>query len=240
MSKHRYPDEEFDDDTIFKRHRWLLPLIIIVAVGGIGYAASKIKVEPSAPPRPMERMMTITLPPPPPIVQPPPPPKVEPPPEDKKEEMLEQEEVKPDEVKEPEPKPSDDPPPIGTNNVGSGPPDGFGLGAYKGGAGGSGGGSGRSGRGGSKFGWYAGQVQTRIADALRSNGRTRNASLSLQVRIWADSSGRITRASLVGSSGDNSMDSAIANEILTGLQLQEAPPADMPMPINLRITARKS
>ena len=83
-------------------------------------------------------------------------------------------------------------------------------------------------------------MQSRIADALRRNGRTRNANLSMQVRIWADSSGRITRASLVGSTGDSALDSAIANEVLSGLQLQEAPPADMPMPINLRITARKS
>ncbi len=241
MSKHRHSDEDFDEDSLFQKHRWLLPLIVIVAVGGIGYAASQFKGGPSAPTRPVERMMTITLPPiPPPPPPPPPQPKVEPPPEEKKQEMIAQEEVKPDEVKAPEPKPSDDPPPIGTNNVGSGPPDGFGLGAYKGGTGGTGTGTGGGGRGGSKFGWYAGQVQSRVADALRRNGRTRNASLSLQVRIWADSSGRITRASLVGSSGDNSLDSAIANEVLTGLQLQEAPPSDMPMPINLRITARKS
>ena len=31
----------------------------------------------------------------------------------------------------------------------------------------------------------------------------------------------------------------IRNQVLTGLQLPQAPPADMPMPINLRITARK-
>jgi hypothetical protein len=35
------------------------------------------------------------------------------------------------------------------------------------------------------------------------------------------------------------MDSVLSGEVLSGLQLTEAPPQDMPMPINLRITARK-
>jgi outer membrane biosynthesis protein TonB len=91
----------------------------------------------------------------------------------------------------------------------------------------------------SKFGWYAAKVQSSIRDALGRNSTTRSATLSLQVRVWADSNGRITRAQLIGSSGNASVDQAIRNQILTGLQLPQAPPPDMPMPINLRITARK-
>lgn len=233
---HKHHDDD-DDDGRFKRHRWLLPLIVILAIGGIGYAASHYKGGPSAPARPVERMMTITLPPPPPP-PPPPTPKVEPPPEEKKQEMIAQEEVKPDEIKAPEPKPSDDPPPIGTNNVGNGPDDGFGLGAYKGGNGGNGNGGGKG--NGSKWGWYAGKVQNAIGDALRRNSRTRNAALTVQVKVWADASGRITRAQLAGSTGDAGLDSILSSEVLRNLQLPEAPPQDMPMPINLRITARKS
>jgi TonB family protein len=59
------------------------------------------------------------------------------------------------------------------------------------------------------------------------------------VKVWADSSGRITRAQLVGSSGNPAVDQAIRNSVLNGLQLPQGPPADMPMPINLRISARK-
>ena len=62
----------------------------------------------------------------------------------------------------------------------------------------------------------------------------------MTVRVWADSSGRITRAQLVGSSGNPSVDQAIKSQVLTGLQLTEPPPAGMPMPINMRIAARKS
>jgi outer membrane biosynthesis protein TonB len=150
-------------------------------------------------------------------------------------------------VNEPEEKPVeapkvDEPPPapMGTNVAGNGPPDGFGLsgGNGTGGTGLGGSGSGRK-VGGSKYGWYAGQVQSKIADAMRQHSRTRNASLSLQVRIWPDSTGRISRAQLVGSSGDPQVDEAIKNEVLTGLQLMEPPPADMPTPIVLRLSARK-
>jgi len=151
--------------------------------------------------------------------------------------MIAQEEVKPDEAKPEDPKP-DEPPPIGTNNVGSGPPDGFGLGAYKGGGGNGIGGTGRR-VGGSKFGWYASKVQSSISEAMRKNTSTRKASLSLQVSIWADGTGRVTRAKLAGSSGDPAVDEALRNSVLTGLQLSEPPPADMPMPIVLKLSARK-
>jgi len=231
--------EEDEDETLFQRHRWLLPLILLTAGGGLYYFATHFTGGPSAPVRAPERIMTISLPPPPappPPPPPPPPPKVE---EEKpKEEMVAQEEVKPDEVKPEEPKPVDEPPPIGTNNAGNGPPDGFGLGAYKGGSGGNGNGIGGTGKRGSKFGWYAGQVQNAIADAMRRDERVRAATFSVKARVWADASGRITRASLSGSSGDSTLDSLLANQVLTGLQLKEPPPADMPMPIVMRLNIK--
>ena len=97
-----------------------------------------------------------------------------------------------------------------------------------------------SGRRGGKWDHYAVAVQNTIAETLRRNSGVRHATFSMQVRVWADSSGRITRASLAGSSGDPAVDSAIKNNALAGLQLPEPPPADMPMPITMRISARKS
>ena len=94
--------------------------------------------------------------------------------------------------------------------------------------------------GGSKFGWYAAKVQSSIAEALRRNPATKSGSMSLQVRVWPDSNGRITRAQLVGTTGNAATDQSIKDQVLTGLQLPEAPPADMPTPIVLRITARKA
>jgi TonB family protein len=149
-------------------------------------------------------------------------------------------------VNEPEPEPApakmDEPPPaaLGTNVQGSGAPDGFGLASGSGGGGGMGGAGGLGrGRGGSKYGWYAGQVQSRIAEAMRQNSRTKSATMSVQVRIWADANGLVTRAAIASSSGDADLDRTIRDEVLTGLRLQQPPPADMPMPIVLRLTARR-
>jgi len=92
----------------------------------------------------------------------------------------------------------------------------------------------------SPFGWYATQVQATIGDALRKNSHTRSASYSVKVRVWPDLTGRITRAQLVGSTGDPAVDQAIKNEVLTGLSLQEPPPTGMPLPIVMRFNARRT
>jgi protein TonB len=138
-------------------------------------------------------------------------------------------------IKEEQPKeaPPKDEPPLGTGIKGDGP-DSFGL-SDKAGNGRIGGNNGN----GSKWGWYASQVQSRIQQALQQNRKTRTASLSLEVRVWADATGRINRAQLAGSTGDPTLDSALRDEVLTGLQLQEPPPEGMPAPITLRLTARR-
>lgn len=150
--------------------------------------------------------------------------------------MIAQEPVA-EEEEQPE-EPSADPPP----DLDLGPGSAGGTGPAIGGGGGGKGRLGGTGKRGSssKFGWYAAKVQSTIREALARNSSTRTATFSsLTVKVWADSSGRITRAQLVGSSGNPAVDQAIRNSVLNGLQLPQGPPADMPMPINLRISARK-
>ena len=219
------------------KHRLYIGILLaIVLLGGIASFLSNGGKTKKSGPRKSE-IVQITLPPPPP---PPPPPKVEPPkqeePPKQDEEMVEQEPVPND-----EPPPDDTPPEapsddLSTSIAGNGPGmEGLGSGNGNGKIGGTG----RKG-GGSKYGWYAAKVQTSIAEALRRHPSTRNAKMVLQVRVWPDSNGRITRAQLVGSSGNPAVDQAIKNQVLTGLQLPQAPPADMPVPIVLRITASKA
>jgi outer membrane biosynthesis protein TonB len=83
-------------------------------------------------------------------------------------------------------------------------------------------------------------VQAQIEAALRANPKTRNAILQVQVRLWADSSGRVNRVQMVTSTGDSVLDEVLRSEILERLVLREPPPKDMPMPIVTRITERKS
>lgn len=209
---------------------WVL-LAITLVVGAIWFVSrgSKPHAKPKA-----EESITITLPPPPPPVTPPPPPPppVTPPPEEP--EMIAQEEVDENEEKSEEAAP--EPP----SDLDLGPGSAGGTGPALGGGGGGKGTLGSNKRGSaSKYGWYAAKVQSAIRQALSGNPSTRTATLSLQVKIWADADGRITRAQLVGTSGNSSVDQSIKSQVLTGLQLPQAPPADMPMPIHLRITARK-
>lgn len=213
-----------------------LPWVVLVVLGvcaAVWLAARNSGT--SAPKVAIVEPMVVTLPPPaPPPPPPPPPPQSEPPPEEQKEEMIEQEPVAED---EPPPGPAADEPPQDLD-LGPGTPGG--SGPSLGGPGGGNGIRGGTGRGSSsKFGWYAAKVQTSIREALARNSATRSAILSLQVKIWVDADGRITRSQLIGTSGDAAVDQAIRNKVFNGLLLPQGPPGDMPMPIHLRITARK-
>ncbi|MEI7912429.1 MAG: TonB C-terminal domain-containing protein [Verrucomicrobiota bacterium] len=201
----------------------------VLAGGVISFLNSP--AETSRPPAKKNDIVSITLPPPPPPkVEPPPPPKAAPP----KEEMVEQDPV--DKVEAPDETAASDPADeaLGTNIAGNGPDMGLRAGSGSGTRNRIGGG-----RHGGKWDSFAVKVQNTIAETLRQNAGTRNAAFSMKVLVWADSNGRITRATPVGSSGNATVDQAVKNQVFAGLQLPEAPPADMPMPINMRISARK-
>jgi TonB family protein len=102
-----------------------------------------------------------------------------------------------------------------------------------GGFGGKGGGK------GSKYGFYAGQVKSRVLDVLRTHKKTRSAVMDVQVRIWADSTGHITKVSLSKSTGDPALDAALKNEVFSDITLKEPPPEGMPMPIVMHFNAKR-
>jgi TonB family protein len=122
-----------------------------------------------------------------------------------------------------------------TGVVSSGPADNFGLRAK--------GGNGRrnvtAASPMSLWAPYASQAATRIAEAMRHHSRLKSASMQgIRVRVWIDAAGRITRAT-TQSTGDAALDSALQNEVLTGMQLSGPPPEGMKMPVNLKVTARR-
>lgn len=234
-------EEDEEPGFLRKFGVWIAVAVVLVGVAGAWLAfRGESKPKPKVAQMRVVDLMPVAPPPPPP----PPPPPQEPPPERLPEpEVQDQPDFQPEEAPTEappadEPEPADEPP-LGTSIVGDGPGNGFGL-AAGGGMGVIGGkGKGGGGSGGSKFGWYAGQVQSRVADALRKHPKTRSAQLVVTVRIWADSTGRVTRAAVSDSSGNPDLDRALQNEILTGLRLQSPPPEDMPMPIVMRISARR-
>lgn len=170
-----------------------------------------------------------------PLPPPPAPPPATPPPPAPKQEMLTQEALTDQDTK-PAEAPADPSPALGTNLQGSGGPD-YGL-AKGGGGSGRIGGSGE--KKGSQFGWYAREIVGTLNDALRNNPRTRDAAFpGKTVRIWLDENGRVTRARLMQTTGDPSLDRAIQNQVLLGLQLPSAPPPTMPMPVVIRLAANR-
>ena len=134
-------------------------------------------------------------------------------------------------------KPADEPPdqPMGTDNVGNGPPDGFGLGKGSG-RGGPGGGNGFGRAGANALGVFGGKVSSTLRESLKNNPKTRNAKFNLdKVRVYADATGRIERAE-APPTGDANVDAAIRD--LAGTQLPP-PPAGTRMPIVIRIKASR-
>ncbi len=218
-------DDVEEEKTAFQKYR--LPIIAgILLATGIGFVAKSLSGKSSTPPPKQEVMIVHTIaqptPPPPAPTQPPPPMEV------KKEEMIVEEKV--------EEAPADPTPQVETALKGGGN-TGMVL---------------KSGNGGGNFAQrsaanadamrrsaYAGQVKSRIQQALESNPRTRKAGMTIEVRVWPDATGLITRAKLANSTGDRELDDLIQNQILTGLQISQPPPEGMPTPILMRITARR-
>jgi len=225
--------QDFDDDkpeeSFLKRNR--IPIAMGIAFFAIvGTSIPLIIKYARIPPPRKPQEIVIHLQPLPPLPPPPPPPRLPPPPPSQPKFVEQPKDLKPLEKNEPK---NPDRPPGPSSPPANGPPSDFGLGGPGGGYYGDGGG------GGSKYGVYASEVQTRVAEALRKNDKTKDARLRVKVRIWVNSSGSITRAALAGSSGDPSLDDAVKNQVLTGLNLSEAPPTDMPMPIVMMITEQR-
>jgi len=212
---------------------------LVVIAGLFGTVAFFFVGQDDMPPprqvRELTAVNTVPLPPPPP-----PPPMPE-------QKMIEQPKMADPEFKEekqvdkPRDEPvrdakNDEPPgPLSLDAKAVGPGDLFNLGSKVGGSPYGGGGGG----GGSRWGWYSTIVTDQATAAMRANPRTRNMATQIQVRLWADSSGRVTRVTISPSTGDPELDAIIRDEVLGRLTLREPPPRDMPMPVVTRVTARR-
>jgi len=168
---------------------------------------------------------------------PPPPPPKEPPKEQPKEQ--------PKEIKMEQPKPQEAPQPPAEvlkmeGTAGDGPSP-FAAGTvnneYKGGdVGTTIGGK----KGMAAYAWFTGQIKARIEEALAAEKGLSSAQYRLVVNLWLGRDGRVERAELQGSSGDTKTDDLI-NKTLTGIRAAaESPPEDMPQPVKLRITSKKT
>ena len=197
-------------------------VVLVVGLGLFWLVRHFIQSAPPATKKVVQEIRVIRPPPPPPD-QPPPPP---PPPEEK----VDLHEPEP----EPEPVASNEPPPgeqLGLDADGAAGSDGFGLAARKGGRD-------LLASGGSAFTWYAGLLKNEILGQLQDEKSVRSGSYSVTVRVWVKPDGSIERIRLAQSSGNRERDKAIEEALTRINRVSQAPPADMPQPISLRIVSR--
>lgn len=182
---------------------------------------------------------TLVLPPPPP---PPPEPEKLPEPEPEKVEP-EIVETEPAPVEPLEQAPDEAPPspqqdlgdPVTIDGAAQAGNDAFGIAA------GRGGGMSGTGRGGGfGEGAYGRYVSTLMQQALASEATTRQLVFDdLQVDLWLDAEGRVTRLSLVRGSGAAETDEAVLAALRAVTRIDEQPPAAMRFPIRLSMKGRR-
>jgi protein TonB len=86
---------------------------------------------------------------------------------------------------------------------------------------------------GARYTAYAGRIAQQIQqDLARRNLRISNA----QVLLWLQADGTVTRFEIRGANGES--ERVIRTAMAGLLRFSEAPPADMPMPMGLEISAR--
>lgn len=197
--------------------------LVVISVGGgaVALVRNFLSSPASAPKQVVQQIQLIRPPPPPPDLPPPPPP----PPEEK---------VDVQEHQKPDPTPSNDPPPsehLGLDAEGGAGGDAFGLIGNKGGRD-------LLASGGSAFAWYAGVLKDQIVNQLSAEKKVRSGEYTVTVRVWVRGDGSIQKVSIVQGSGDRARDQIIEAALEHLDRLPQAPPADMPEPISLRIVSR--
>lgn len=105
--------------------------------------------------------------------------------------------------------------------------------------GGTGGGGGH-GQGGAmaKFAGYATLLKDALQTELNRHDNLRTENYDAIIQVWVDADGRIKRIGLAKSTGLAKMDSDLRAALSAAPALATSPPADMPQPINLRITSQ--
>lgn len=209
--------------------RILIALLVLAVLAGIGYGIKKL-FSGGAPQK--KQITTVKLLPDTPPPPPPPPPK-EPPKETPKEQHKEA-------PKEPEPKPVEAPPAENLKMEGAAGdgPSPFQAGTvnneYKGGAVATIGSD-----GGVKFRWYAGLVKSQIERAIERDKKLTQGQYKIVVSVWLKPNGQFERLSVEQSDSTPEIEQGIREALNDLPAMQESPPENMPMPIRMRITAKK-
>ena len=224
-------------------------VLLVLAAFGVRWIAMSRQAQP-APRKVMQFTAVRIQPQPTPPKSTPPPPQPVTQPKEVEETKTTRVELKATDIPPPDaPRPSAAEPGGGRLSLaaeGEGPGDAFNLEGRPGGRGllsggglgdGTGDGVGGGDSAAARFGWYYVLIKDVIEDAFRKQKLISGASVRVELRVWADPSGRISRVQLIRSTGDSRLDEAIQSVV--GLRLRDPLPRDIPMPMVARLTARR-
>jgi len=232
--------EDNDGSPPASAKRWAIRAGVALGLASVVFGGVYLLSGDDKPRRQVVTSVTrVALPPPPP-----PPPKIEPPPEPtpvQETPRIQEPTPKPAEAPKVEaPKPSADPKPPGdplTGELGTGA-NNYGIVAGAGGGNAIGGGGGGGG-GGLRFAGYARMLEQTIRPVLQRNDKTNRGRYQVVLRLWVAPQGTVSRAQVESGTTDPVLRQAI-EAALIGVRLSDAPPADMPQPVRLRIGAQST
>lgn len=228
-------------EPLHTKRAWMVRVLVLALAVGAGLYARRHLIGDNA--HPYNRVQRIALVNPQHAL----PPKEEKPKEEPPKELEVQKPLlnlnEPVEAAPPGEKPHDDQ--LGVDADGEGAGDGFGLMSKRGGrdittlgSGGTGGnGTGATGVSRFNFAAYGGLVRQRLQNELAAITDLREQDYIAVVWIWLDARGRIERVELANGSGYPEVDTSLRNAFARMPTLPE-PPAGLPQPLRLRITAR--
>ena len=216
---------QFPNQPPKKSHKrdYRVALIVGVVVLAAGYGIASVVGGDATPRRRVMETVSLKL-----VQPPPPPPKQEPPPPPK---LMEKQKIDPPIDKPEAPKPMDAPPPgpLALDAKGGAGNDGFGLGGKPGGADYTGG-------GGTRFGHYSILMQTQVKRALAEYQKLAGTKYSGTVKIHLTASGGIAGVEVLRMTGGSDV-SSLVQQALTTTSFSEAPPADMPSTVVLKVNS---
>jgi len=88
------------------------------------------------------------------------------------------------------------------------------------------------------FSNYANLLKGELQRQLNRNAALKRLRYSIELALWLGPSGAATQVELVGSTGDRETDELIRQAITALPAFSQAPPAQMPQPIRLRLVTR--
>jgi TonB family protein len=226
--------QSFDDGQEPNR-RWVWILLGVLALAALAYGIwtlsnTTVGKEKKEPP-------TFTA-----VLAPPPPPPPPPPPQEKPPEPTETIKPVPTEVPTPAPeKPADAPAAVSIDAAATGAGDAFGL--QGGGPGGMGGvgstGTGTGPAGGISDRFYRTALGKDLEDRVGRQNALKRQLFSAEVDVWVDPRGRVTKVTIVRSSGDAARDEKLVAAIESIKDL-DPPPTSIVFPARVRVGGRKS